>query len=201
MIEVRLRYEGNGKISPASHEDYRTLCEEIEPGETIVARLVRERSSRENRLFHGAIKSAWDNQRGGPMFTEEEGGWMKLRAWLLCEAGHCDLQEFEPGAITPPVIRALKAVYPTCFWSADRRTGKIRMRVAKTIKFATLKHPDFQPIKDKVFELLCTEIVPGVTPEQLMEMAHAGRETTRATARKQQKRDHRSDAAGGQALP
>lgn len=201
MIEARLRYEGNGRFSPGSHDDFVLVCSQFKQGEIVVARFVRERSSRENRLFHGAIKSAYDNQRGGPLFSEEEGGWLKLRAWLLCEAGHCDLHQFEPGAVTEPVIKVLKELHPTAFWSVGRLTGVIRLRIPKTIRFAVLKHPDFQPVKDKVMELLCNVVVPGTTPEELMEIRHVGRTNTRAAKAVQQERADRAHEAGRQVVP
>lgn len=200
MIEVNLRYDGGGKFSAASHIDFRFLSDECDPGEQLLARLVRPRSNRENRLFHGVVKSAYDNQRGGPLFTEEEGGWLKLRAWLLCEAGHCDLHEFAHGSITEPVIRTLKQVYDHGFWSANRRTGVVRLRIAKSISFRLLKSDDFQPIKNKIFEIICTDIVPGTTPEQLMEIRHVGEAQSRETrtpASRQQERADRSEANAG----
>ena len=33
------------------------------------------------------------------MFSEEEGGWRRLRSWLLCEAGWCDMHEFKAGKL------------------------------------------------------------------------------------------------------
>jgi hypothetical protein len=172
MIELWLRYDGGGRFSPASHVDFKTASENLRQGEEILARITRPRSNKENRLLHGAIKSAWDNQRGGPFFSEEEGGWLKLRSWLLCEAGHCDLHEFKRGSISPEVIQVLKQTHADCFWSADRRTGMIRMRRPRSIKFSLVNSDEFQPIKNKVLLLLCEVICPGTTPEMLMEIRH-----------------------------
>lgn len=173
MIEVRLKYRDGGAVEPASHIDWQMLADEFEDGEEIIARLTRPRSNRENRLFHSAIETAWHNQRGGPRFDEEEGGWRKLKAWLLCEAGHCELHEFPPQAISPAVVKVLKDITSSCFWSADRRTGKIRMRRARKITFKDLKSAEFQPVKNAVFEIITSAIVPGITIEQLVGMASA----------------------------
>lgn len=199
MIELRLRYDGNGKFSPASHADYLDAIEDLHQGEEYVAKLVRPRSSRENRLFHGAIKSAYDNQRGGPRFDDRPDidGWERLRGWLLCEAGWCDVHRFVPGALAPEAVAILRQVVRSdTVWAVDTTTGHILMKVPRTIKFATLKHPDFQPIKTKIFAILCNEIVPGSTPNELMEIRHgrqgAGQECQRA--------DH-PDARGRQDIP
>jgi len=176
MIEMRVIHEGEGRFSPASHADWKTAIEEIEPRQELVARFVLPRSSQENRLLHGAIRSAYDNQRGGPMFGEEDGGWKRLRAWLLCEAGHCNTETFKPGSLSECAVIALKrrdireGVHS--FWSQHQRTGEIICRTPLTIKFAVVKHPDFQPIKTRMLDLMCNVIVPGTTPEQLMEIRY-----------------------------
>lgn len=184
MIEIRLKYDGGGKFSAADHQAWQDASDECEDGETYVARLVRPRSSPENRLVHGAIKSAYDNQRGGPMFSEEDGGWRRLRAWLLCEAGWCDMQEFKPGSITPEVIAVLKQRDQAAFWTANKRTGVIRVRFPKSISYRSCKHPDFQPVKTKMLALLCEVICPGTTPEQLMEERYTRAVPHKATKRK-----------------
>lgn len=173
MIEMNLKHEGAGRFSPASHVDWKMAVEELEEGETLLARLVRPRSNPENRLFFGAIKSAWDNQRGGPMFTEEEGGWERLRAWLLCEAGWCDLHKFDPGSISKEAVQVLKQRDQSAFWTVVAETGEIRVRFPKSISFKLCKSDEFQLVKRKVFDLLCNVVCPGTTPEELMQIRYS----------------------------
>jgi len=173
VIEMNLRHDGHGKFSPASHVDWKLAMEELDDGEVLLARLVRPRSNPENRLFFGAIKSAWDNQRGGPLFTEEDGGWERLRAWLLCESGWCDLHEFAPGSITKEAVQVLKQRDQAAFWSVVPDTGVIRVRFPKSISFKLCKSDEFQPVKRKVFDLLCNVICPGTTPEELMQIRYS----------------------------
>lgn len=172
MIELRTKYEGEGRWRAASHVDWKIAIQECTTGEEMVTRFVRPRSSKENRLFHGAIKAAWNNQRGGPYYPEEEGGWMRLRAWLLCEAGYCDLYEFAPGSISREVVQVLKQRDQDAFWTVMPKTGVIRARFPKSISYKTLCADEFQPIKTRVFEILCNVVVPGTDPIALMEMAH-----------------------------
>jgi hypothetical protein len=169
MIELMLKHEGDGRFTVTNRLDWETAKEEIAVDAVLRAEVKFPRSSKENRLIHGAIKSAYDSQRGGPLFTEEEGGWRKLRSWLLCEAGHCDLYEFPAGSISREVVQVLKQRDQDAFWSVDRGTGLIRMRIPRTIKFSVVRHQDFQPIKMKMLDLLCNVVCPGTTPEQLME--------------------------------
>lgn len=182
MIEMHLKHEGAGRFSPASHVDWKLAMDELEVGETLLARFVRPRSVSENGLFFGAIKSAWDNQRGGPLFTEEEGGWERLRAWLLCEAGWCDLHEFAPGSITREAVQVLKQRDQAAFWTVLSESGVIRVRFPKSISFKLCKSDEFQPVKRKVFDLLCNVICPGTTPEELMQIRYS-----RPRLRKQKK--------------
>ncbi len=213
MIELMVKHESAGLFRVTSRQDWEQAHDEIPIGCELRAEFKFPRSSPENRLVHGAIKSAYDNQRGGPMFSEEEGGWKRLRAWLLCEAGHCDLLEFSPGSISPEVIRALKQRDQESFWSADAKTGVIRLRIPKTIRFSVVKHPDFQPVKTKMLDLLCNVICPGTTPEQLMEQRYTRPKLTRkkvkndergaqieqgrAAAEQQERTDRTVETAGG----
>ena len=170
MIELRLTVLEQGRFACADHDSYITAMEHLEPGEILRTQFTRPRSSQENRLFHGVISQAWHNQRGGPRFSDEDGGWERLKHWLLCETGHCDMHVFEPGAISPEVMAFLKADRRDAFWTVNERSGLITLRRAKTVRFADLKHPDFQPIKNKVFELVTSLIVPGTTVEEIMDM-------------------------------
>lgn len=173
MIEIEVRHTGDGRFEVTNKEHWEVCKTELDVGAVMMAELKFPRSSRENRLLHGAMKSAYDNQRGGPMFSEEDGGWLRLRAWLLCEAGHCHTYEFAPDGVTEATVRALKrrdvaeGVYS--FWSRRSADDQVLCRTPRSIAFRVVRHPDFQPIKAKMLDLLCNVIVPGTTPEQLME--------------------------------
>lgn len=173
MIEVEVKHTGDGRFEVTNKEHWEVCKTELTVGAVMMAELKFPRSSRENRLLHGAMKSAYDNQRGGPLFSEEDGGWLRLRAWLLCEAGHCHVYEFEPDGVTDATVRALKrrdaAEGVHSFWSRRAGDGRIICRTPRSIAFRAVRHPDFQPIKTRLLDMLCNVIVPGTTPEQLME--------------------------------
>lgn len=173
MIELEVKHTGDGRFEVTNRQDWETAKQEIDVGAVLKAEFKFPRSSRENRLLHGAIKSAYDNQRGGPMFSEEEGGWLKLRAWLLTESGHCNVYEFDAAAISRETVQALKrrdaAENVYSFWALRQADKKIICKTPRTIRFSVVKHPDFQPVKTRMIDLLCTVICPGTTPEQLMD--------------------------------
>ena len=173
MIDLEVKHEGDGRFVVTSRQDWETAKEEIPVGEVLRAQFTRRRSSPENRLLHGAIKSAYDNQRGGPLYGDEEGGWLKLRAWLLVEAGHCHTYEFPDGALDKRAVIALKARDNAegihSFWTLKQSTGAITCKTPRTIRFSVVSHHDFQPVKTEILRLLTEIICPGTTPEQLME--------------------------------
>jgi hypothetical protein len=57
--------------------------------------------------------------------------------------------------------------------SATLRDGVIRVRFPKSISFKLCKSDEFQPVKRKVFDLLCNVICPGTTPEELMQIRYS----------------------------
>ena len=189
MIDLEVKHEGDGRFVVTSRQDWETAKEEIPVGEVLRAQFTRRRSSPENRLLHGAIKSAYDNQRGGPLYGENEGGWRRLRAWLLVESGHFTACEFQPGSLTKEAIEVLKKrdndeeIYSS--WSVRPSTGVITCKTPRTIKFSVVSHHDFQPIKTEMLRLLTEVICPGTTPEQLMEERYTRPKLKRASKPKQ----------------
>lgn len=204
MLELHLKHEGDGRFTPQTRDDWRKACEELEPGEVLLARIVHIRSMPEHRLFFGAIRSAWDNQRGGPLFIEAEGGWERLRAWLLCEAGHCETITFDHGTMSESAALRLKrrdtgnGVHS--FWSVRQSTGTITCKTPLSVSHKLCKHEDFQPVKDRVFELLCNVICPGTTPEELMAIRYTRPKVKRARKKSDGGQTAATDGTGDRAV-
>lgn len=49
--------------------------------------------------------------------------------------------------------------------------GELIMRVAKPWRFSKTDHETANAVMQRVVDEICTNIVPGVTPEQLLDMA------------------------------
>lgn len=174
MLELHGVVRG-ARVEPASHVDWLEITEQFDDGDHVIMRLFRPRSHRENNLFHAIIQQAWSNQRGGPRFNEDIGGWKMLKAWLLCNAGHCNIATYPAGSITKQIVMGLRQNGFRGFFSPDPHTGQIQMRTPKRVAFKDLKHPDFQPVKNHVFETICNVIIPGATIEQMIMEATGGR--------------------------
>lgn len=161
MLDLRLEYMGGGQFQTRTKLDFELAAQELTQGETLRCKLTKQRSIKANRLFHGIIEAAFDNRRGGPG-PEIVPTWRHLKAWVLCEIGHCEITVFEADAITPPVARTLRKTLDNVFFSARRETGEIVMRVAKQTR--NLSSQDFAELIDKTLTVICNVIVPGADP-------------------------------------
>ena len=167
MLDLRLRYEGNGVFRPASKLDFEDCCRELGQGDLIRARVTRARSVSQNAYFHALIEAAWDNQRGGPQLPS----WRHLKSWLLIQVGHCDVKEFDARAMTSEVAAWLRRTFDTLDFTTDGKT--IFVKTAKSVSFHATGSKEMSRIVDQVTAIICTDIVPGVDPASIMDMAKA----------------------------
>lgn len=168
MIDLRLTYEGNGVFRAIGKLDHELCANELEQGERVRAKVTRQRSVRQNDFFHALIEAAFENQRGGPSLPS----WRHLKSWLLIQADHCTVKRFRADAMTPQVAAYLRTLFDTVDFTADDEW--IYFKVAKTVAFQGPTAPDSEEmgrIVDKVVAIICTEIVPGLKPEEILELA------------------------------
>lgn len=160
MLDLQLIHLGNGRFAASSRLDH-DLAARLPINGTVRAKITQRRSSDEHRYFFAMIARAFENNRAGPSFDECPTP-EHLRAWLLIKAGHCDTQTFEPRAVTAPVVRWMKAIAPMTFWSVTK-DGTIIARTAKSISFSKADESVFNPIVNKVIDIIVEEVVPGTT--------------------------------------
>lgn len=160
MLDLQLIHLGNGRFAAASRLDH-DLAAQLPVNGKVRARITQQRSSPEHRYFFAVISRAFENNRAGPSL-EECPTPEHLRAWLLIKAGHCDTQTFEPRAVTAPVVRWMKSVTPMTFWSVAK-DGTIIARTAKSISFSKADESVFNPIVNKIIDIIVAEVVPGTT--------------------------------------
>ncbi len=84
MLDLRLRYQGNGTFHTASKLDLDLAEEKVEKHALLRAKVSHPRSLRQNAYFHALIEAAYDNPQAGPQVSD----WRHLKAWLLIQAGH-----------------------------------------------------------------------------------------------------------------
>lgn len=160
MLDLQLIHLGNGRFATASKLDH-DLAATLPANGKVRAKITQPRSVDEHRWFFAVIAKAFENNRAGPS-PDECPTPEHLRAWLLIKAGHCDTQTFEPQAVTAPVVRWMKQVQPMTFWSVTR-DGHIIARTAKSISFSKADEALFNPIANRVIDIIIEEVVPGTT--------------------------------------
>lgn len=157
---LQLIHLGNGRFAAASRLDH-DLAAQLPVNGKVLAKITQPRSVNELRYFFAMIASAFNNNRAGPSLDECPTP-EHLRAWLLIKAGHCDTQTFEPRAVTAPVVRWMKSVAPMTFWSVAK-DGTIIARTAKSISFSKADESVFNPVVNKIIDIIVAEVVPGTT--------------------------------------
>ena len=165
MLDLRLEHIGGGQFRPRSKLDYELCCKELEPGEHVRAKITHQRSVRQNDYFHALIEAAWESQRGGPQLPT----WRHLKSWLLIQAGHCDVKQFALNAMTAEVAAHLRRTFDTLEFTTDGKS--IFMKVARSVSFKATNSAEMKEIVDKVVAIICTEIVPGMDPDTIMNQA------------------------------
>jgi len=176
-IDLKLIYLGEGRFVTATASDLSTAVTGIKANEALRAKMTRRRSVQQNEFFHALIKAAFDNQRSGPQLPS----WEHLKAWLLIRAG-CEeirlplvgMAETDVARFLGPMAAALRRRYPSVETAYDQRSHECVMRFARSVRFdpVTGASPDeMHKITHDVTALICTEIVPGCTPDEIFAMA------------------------------
>ena len=164
-MEIGLKYQGGGKFICSNMNDAAYVERELNEGEYRKAKLTRSRSLPQHNLFWAVMDKAFQNQNVKPPlepFTSKE----RMRYYILVRAGHCKEMSFEAGAITKDVVDVLAEFHPDLFFF---RIGNIiRAKKAKSISFGKCDQQEFVGIMINVLDVVCTEIVPGISVELLV---------------------------------
>ncbi len=164
-MEIGLKYQGGGKFICSNMNDAAYVERELSEGEYRKAKLTRSRSLPQHNLFWAVMDKAFMNQNPKPPlqpFTSKE----RMRYYILVKAGHCTEMFFDDGAITKEVVDALATFHPDLFFF--KLPHGIRCKKAKSISFGKCDQQDFVGIMINVLDVVCTEIVPGVSVELLV---------------------------------
>lgn len=179
MIELKMLSKGDGSLVPASPLDRNIVLTRLEPGKAVKVAITKQRSVRQNNMFHALVQAAHDNQRAGPQCET----WEHLKAWLLIRAGHCHEQRIPLGnmsaaaatQIMAPLASFTRRVTPVIEYVHDRKRNELVMRSAKSWKFSEADHERATEVLDRVIAIICADIVPGVDPMTLLDWAGVGK--------------------------
>jgi hypothetical protein len=180
MLDLRLRYEGAGRFQTATKLDFDLAAETYSQGDVVRAETTQPRSLRQNNYLHAIIQSAHETQSGGPRF----GHWKQMRAWLLIEAGYCNEERFKvPGtsrnvatAFGKGLAQALRRGERYEAVAYDPKTAEFVIRTPISLKFHgkdALTADEAGELTDRIVAIVCTEIVPGMDPQSIMDNAKA----------------------------
>jgi hypothetical protein len=174
-LTLELAYQGDGAFRTARPFDYRLAQKQLGEGELIRVNVTRGRSSKQNRMFHALIQAALDNQVHGPMLETAD----HMKAYLLIRAGHCNETRIPLGKQSAKetmfVARRMSAFlrqhYDFCETAYDDARSELVLRVAKPWRFSKTDHETANSVMERVVSEIVTNIVPGVTPDELLNMA------------------------------
>lgn len=172
---LELMYEGEGRFRTARPFDYKLAQKQIGEGELIRVNVTRGRSSKQNRMFHALIQAALDNQVHGPMLETAD----HMKAYLLIRACHCHETRIplakQSARETMMAARRMSAFLRQhsdfCETTYDEGRGELVLRTAKPWRFSKTDHETANRVMEAVVKEITDNIVPGVTPEQLLDMA------------------------------
>jgi hypothetical protein len=136
--------------------------------------LRKSRSPKAHRLFFKVIEIACDNWperylRFRPRDREH------LRAWLLCEAGHCDIvgerlrqdggDSVRMGRLCDMILERMISNDVRYFFWDDKDPRNVVALVPRSIRFESLDEREFAPVREKVFGII--EEILGVPVDTL----------------------------------
>lgn len=167
MIELFLRYEGNGVFKCAHGVDFDEAERNVEIGRLLRAEFRRPRSDRQHRFFFKAVHEAWLNKpESDDRFETPE----RLRAWLLVKAGHSNMMETDADMIDERFMLFLKRLLGGIdhIFFVPAHDNKVRAYWPKSIEYGAVDQDEFNEIAQRCFDIIVTEVVRGVTVEQLV---------------------------------
>lgn len=144
-------------------EDAENRLREFAVGAILKAKITRPRSPEHNSFFHVCIQEAfWKWPRDHPQFQPDD--WKHLRAWLLCKAGHCQKMVVTVSSgeekLLKPIIQAFRSFFETdkerYIWVGIKDHALMAVRPL-SLKYSDVDQHWFQPIADRVFDILQTE--------------------------------------------
>ncbi|MBX9587864.1 MAG: hypothetical protein K2X43_01075 [Hyphomonadaceae bacterium] len=162
MLDLKLRYEGNGLFRVATKEDAQKAAREFEQGEAVKARCTSRFTVTQGALFHAMCRIAFDNQT---TTQPDLPSWRHLKSWVKIKAGHCDVVTFTDG-FSAEAAKYLRQRYDTMDFTLNIKTGAVAMKTARSL--TELSRDDMGVLIDKAKAIIEQHIVPGVDLDELM---------------------------------
>ncbi len=168
MGRLRLRCEKDGALYGATASDRLQIKERFDVGDLVACDLEKYRSKPQNNTLFACIAYCFENRREERWTTPEH-----LRAWLFCQVDYKDVVTLPKSASPETVIQVIGAVVAR----VRKRDGYVFMRedahayhfdIARSWQYKKLDHPDATAIFQAVLEVCSLEVVPGMSPEDIV---------------------------------
>jgi hypothetical protein len=179
MAELTFQRQVKGALPfrDADRVIWRDFLDHLRPGTCFKARLTLPRYLIDHKRFFGIVNKAFENNRSNIAFADPE----HLRAWLLCEAGHCATFDVPANGASVMGIDGYadfmcRLMYQAAarghaFADADEARRAITVKMPHSVSWARLDQRAFAPVRDACYELIETRIVPGVKVTDLFTAA------------------------------
>jgi hypothetical protein len=165
MLDLRLKFVGNGHFVTATMADFEAAGGEYEIGQVLNARTSAKRSNSQNNYFHVIVASVWEH-----MDHERWPSAAHLKAHILNAVGHCDVKRFEPEAMSRAAAQVLRIEAYIEFF-VDAKTREIIMKTPRRTR--GLNKEEMGAVIDKTLDYISCKLMPGVDPEALRKIARA----------------------------
>src|SRR5688572_20572617 len=168
MLDLRLRYVGDGHFVTATKADFDAAGREYKHGQEIVARTSHKSSMKQGARLHCIIQDAHASQSSGAIHPT----WEHLKAHILNAIGHCDIKRFAPEAMTREASQAIRGAFHVEFF-VDARTKEIIMKTPRRTRDMSAEQMAF--LIDRVTDYIALEVLPGVNVDDIKGAAKAKR--------------------------
>jgi hypothetical protein len=166
-----------GPFRQGDQARWRDFLEPLKAGTCFKLKATLPRYLSDHNRFFAVVQKAFENNRSGHAFVDAE----HLRAWLLCEVGHCASFEVPADAAKVMGIEGystflcrlmhIAAARKHAFATVDENCGVITIKMPESLSWAKLDQRDFAPIRNACYALIESRIVPGVTIAELFTAA------------------------------
>jgi hypothetical protein len=165
--KLRAQYQGRGRLFAAGPADL-AACEKLEEGRYYTIEVTSPRSLSQNNLMWAMARYTLANQRAGLDIKFEDAE--QLRAWALVHAGHSHNSPMPPNSISERACRALRSQFIYAYWDTKSVPGTVILKTPRETK--EMEVDKFSELIDRLAAVM-VQLVPGLTPEELIEEAKA----------------------------
>jgi hypothetical protein len=175
-VRALLEHIGDGRLEPVKPSERRAILDAYKVGDRILCELERARSRQQNKALHAVMAKALANvpEDQSDRWADEE----HLRHWCFIRVGFKDTITYpfadsmttrDVSLLTTALLETRKVYRDKGIYTEIRVVPEgLAWDIPKSWKFMRARHKKATQVFDAVIDLLITEVVPGITREQLL---------------------------------